>query len=114
MLMMSGGAERPDEVASDEGDYLTGSARRECDFCSRDGAQRLKTKIEAYWAERGHKVQVMLLNVGFHPAIRASRFDVRSDMINGRPRTVARMTGVAPVLLHIEDVDNSDDDLVFE
>ena len=33
-------------------------------------------------------------NVGFHPAIRAARFDVRSDMVNGMPRAVARMRGV--------------------
>jgi hypothetical protein len=30
-----------------------------------------------------------LHNVGFHPAIRAARYDVRSDMINGMPRSVA-------------------------
>lgn len=59
------------------------------DFCSQEGAQALKAKIEGYWRERGHEVSVMLQNVGFHPAIRAARFDLRSDMINGMPRSAA-------------------------
>lgn len=56
------------------------------DCCSRDGAVALKARIEAYWRERGQNVMIALHNVGFHPAIRAARFDVRSDMINGMPR----------------------------
>ena len=55
------------------------------DYCSREGAQALKDKIEAYWRERGKNVMLSLHNVGFHPAIRAARFDVRSDMVNGLP-----------------------------
>ncbi|MBL8536018.1 MAG: hypothetical protein JNM59_01300 [Hyphomonadaceae bacterium] len=58
----------------------------EFDFCSREGAQVLKQKIEAYWRERGQNVTILLHNVGFHPAIRAARYDVRSDMVNGLPR----------------------------
>lgn len=58
----------------------------ETDFCSRDGALALKAKIEAYWRARGLDVQISMMNVGFHPAIRAARFDLRSDMINGLPR----------------------------
>lgn len=57
------------------------------DYCSRDGAMALKDKIEAYWRERGMHVMIALHNVGFHPAIRAARYDVRSDMVNGMPRT---------------------------
>ncbi|MGD9981251.1 MAG: hypothetical protein AB7H66_13575 [Hyphomonadaceae bacterium] len=86
----------------------------ESDFCSRDGAHALKAKIEAYWRERGHNVIVALHNVGFHPAIRAARFDVRSDMINGMPRSAvstARRTA-APTEVFIDDL--ADDDLVFE
>jgi len=60
--------------------------RGEADFCSRSGAMALKAKIEAYWRERGQNVMIALHNVGFHPAIRAARYDVRSDMINGMPR----------------------------
>jgi len=54
--------------------------------CDRAGAFRLKLKIEAYWRERGHVVHITLRETGFHPAIRASRYDVRSDMVNGKPR----------------------------
>jgi len=56
------------------------------DYCSRDGASALKAKIEAYWRERGQHVMLSMHNVGFHPAIRAARFDLRSDMVNGMPR----------------------------
>lgn len=60
------------------------------DFCSREGALALKEKIEAYWRERGQHVMVSLQNVGFHPAIRAARYDLRTDMVNGLPRGASR------------------------
>lgn len=82
------------------------------DRCSRDGALVLKEKIEAYWRERGCDVMIVLHNVGFHPAIRAARFDVRSDMINGMPRP-AKMAAAAPVEVFVEDFDLEDDDLAF-
>ncbi len=53
--------------------------------CDRSGAIRLKLKIEAYWRERGQKVEISLHNVGFHPAIRSARYDTRSNMKNGLP-----------------------------
>lgn len=62
----------------------------ESDFCSRDGALALKAKIEAYWKARGLDVQISMQNVGFHPAIRAARYDVRSDMVNGLPRAARK------------------------
>lgn len=110
-------AERYDNEGLAEADYFAGSLPNagEYDFCSRDGANALKAKIEAYWRERGASVQVMLHNVGFHPAIRAARFDVRSDMVNGMPRNAsAKGRPAAPVDACIEDFDNEDDDLVFE
>lgn len=117
MFMANSSAERFDDSETSGGDYFAGSNRGagEYDFCSRNGAQELKAKIEAYWAERGHTVQVMLHNVGFHPAIRAARFDVRSDMVNGMPRP-AGAPKRAPVASEafVEDFDNADDDLVFE
>lgn len=116
MLMAASSAERFEEMSSSDDDYFGGLNRSgESDFCSRDGAHSLKVKIEAYWAERGHKVQIMLHNVGFHPAIRAARFDVRSDMVNGMPRAASgKKAAAAPAETYIEDFDNSDDDLVFE
>ncbi len=83
----------------------------EADYCSHDGARALKEMIEAYWAARGQQVMVALHNVGFHPAIRAARFDVRSDMINGRPRAGAAAKKPERV---VEDFDREDADLAFE
>ncbi|MGQ0532239.1 MAG: hypothetical protein ACT4OF_06055 [Caulobacteraceae bacterium] len=113
-------ATRFDNDVSDSGDYFAASTRSagESDFCSRDGAHALKAKIEAYWRERGHTVMVALHNVGFHPAIRAARFDVRSDMINGMPRSAVaakRGTPVPPPTTGlVTDFEDVDDDLVFE
>ena len=93
-------------------------SRGESDYCSRDGAMALKEKIEAYWRERGQNVMIALHNVGFHPAIRAARYDVRSDMVNGMPRGAlggkeAQARQDEPVQAE-EFVDIEDDDLVFE
>lgn len=56
------------------------------DWCTEDGAKRLKLKIEAFWRERGYDVDVALVEAGFLPAMRSARTDVRSDMVNGLPR----------------------------
>jgi len=87
-MLMGEAAPRFDDGAMHDDDYLADARqpKGEPDFCSRTGAHALKEKIEAYWRERGHAVVVALHNVGFHPAIRAARFDVRSDMVNGMPR----------------------------
>ena len=58
----------------------------EKDFTDRDGANALKARIEAYWRERGHEVEVTLVDAPFAPALRAARVDVRSEMVNGLPR----------------------------
>lgn len=50
------------------------------------GALRLAEKIEAYWRERGATVRVTLMQGGFTPQLRSTRFDLRSDMLNGWPR----------------------------
>lgn len=55
------------------------------DFCSVDGARRLKQRIEDYWRERGYNVDVKLVEAGFVAAMRSARTDVRSDMVNGFP-----------------------------
>ena len=55
------------------------------DYCTRDGAERLKAQIEAYWAERGKDVKINLVQAGFLPSMRSARTDVRSNMINGVP-----------------------------
>lgn len=70
---------------------------REPDYCSYNGAEALKEMIEAYWAARGQHVFISLQNSGFHPAIRAARFDVRSDMVNGKPRSLTNIRKPATV-----------------
>jgi hypothetical protein len=56
------------------------------DFCTPDGARRLKQRIEDYWRDRGYAVDVKLVEAGFVAAMRSARFDVRSDLVNGFPR----------------------------
>jgi hypothetical protein len=78
-------------VASDAMGLSGGSV----DFCTREGAERIRAQIQAYWRCRGLEVSVNLLCAGFHPAIRAARYDVRSDMINGMPKPApTRVSGV--------------------
>lgn len=55
------------------------------DACSKDGALRLKEKIEAYWLARGHAIQVTPVHVGFVPVMRSARTDLRSNLVDGPP-----------------------------
>ena len=59
------------------------------DYCTTEGARRLKQRIEEYWRERGYDVVVDLVDAGFMPAMRSARTDVRSNMVNGLPRNAA-------------------------
>jgi hypothetical protein len=54
------------------------------------GAAALKSKIETYWRERGYEVQVLLVDGPFSAALRATRVDVRSEMVNGLPRAALK------------------------
>ena len=107
-------AERADESVDVRAD------REPADYTSREGAMAIKAKIEAYWRERGKDVMVALHNVGFHPAIRAARFDVRSDMVNGLPRAhgakkpAAESWAAANDAEFVESFDAGDDDISFE
>lgn len=80
----------------------------ETDYCSHDGALALKAKIEAYWRERGQAVMIALHNVGFHPAIRAARYDVRSDMVNGMPQRFRAARKTQPEAIGGEEGDAND------
>lgn len=62
------------------------SATGPVEYTNREGAEILKARIEAFWRERGHEVQVVLVQAAFTPALRAARYDVRSEMMNGLPR----------------------------
>lgn len=101
------------KLAADSGEDwvgVGGGSPGENDFCSRDGALALKAKIEAYWRERGQHVMIALHNVGFHPAIRAARYDVRSDMINGMPRQTRPKPNLVEDVVMIDDDDLSGDE----
>lgn len=50
------------------------------------GAAALAKRIQAYWAERGYAVQAWVVESCYDPAHRSSRFDVRSDLVDGLPR----------------------------
>ena len=95
------------ELAADDWSH---NGPSEADYCSRDGAVALKEKIEAYWRARGQDVMLSLHNVGFHPAIRAARFDVRSDMVNGLPR--AALTAPSKADHHLRAVSVNETDTV--
>lgn len=56
------------------------------DFCDENGAKTLKRRIEEFWKDQGYLVQITIVPGPFTPAMRASRMDVRSDMLNGFPR----------------------------
>ncbi|MEQ1617903.1 MAG: hypothetical protein ABL883_06120 [Terricaulis sp.] len=68
------------------------------DWTCATGAAAIKTKIEAYWRDRGYEVQVMLVDGPFSPALRASRVDVRSELINGLPRAALKRAPAAAML----------------
>ena len=59
------------------------------DTFSEEGAKQVKERIEAYWAARGHKVQVFIEKKGFVPTLRGVHWVVRSDLVNGMPRPPA-------------------------
>lgn len=65
------------------------------DWTCATGAAAIKSKIEAYWRDRGYEVQVMLVDGPFSPALRASRVDVRSELINGLPRAALKRAAVS-------------------
>ena len=56
------------------------------DWCSPEGAARLKQRIEKYWTDRGWQApEVRLVEAGYHHSVRAIRTDIRSNMSNGWP-----------------------------
>ena len=56
------------------------------DYCTKEGAMRLKDQIESYWADRGYDVRVKLVQGKFLASMRSARMDVRSDLVNGVPK----------------------------
>ena len=65
----------------------------EQDLSTKTGAAVLVAKIREYWSERGFAVLLTVEEKGFHPATRAVRFEVRSDLVDGLPRQSLRKAG---------------------
>ena len=66
-------------------------SRREKDYSSQDGAQKIADAVASYWFMRGYEIEAEA--VPYDPAAEAvvildrhARTDVRSDMVNGLPR----------------------------
>lgn len=60
------------------------------DYTSQEGALELQARIEAYWRARGHDVHIVLAPARFTPQVRAARYDIRSNLVNGQPKDLAR------------------------
>ena len=89
------GAIAPDDAARAPSAALAAAEARNArggpDYTDRAGAEKLKARIEAYWRERGSEVQIMLVPAGFTAALRAARYDVRSELLNGLPQRGRRV-----------------------
>jgi len=57
------------------------------DLCDKAGATHVAMRLRTYWAERGHVVNVTLIDGSFESSLRIAPTYVRTDMINGLPRT---------------------------
>ena len=76
----------------------------EADYCSAEGARRLKHRIEEYWRERGFDIDIKLVDAGFMAAMRSARTDLRSDMVNGLPRRRLDQSNERPSAAGLRDV----------
>ena len=68
----------------------------------RVGALRLASMIESYWRERGGIVNTRIVNRGFHPITRGARYEVLTDMVNGKPNPDAVKLTNGPVEVKFE------------
>ena len=55
------------------------------DYNSREGAEVLKSRIEQYWAGKGHSVQVWIQAGKYHGTMRTGYWDVKTNLVNGWP-----------------------------
>lgn len=62
------------------------------DSFSKSGATRLKEAIEIYWRSRGRDVVVYLREAPFSAALRSTRFEICSNMLNGMPQPLSTQT----------------------
>lgn len=54
-------------------------------YVDKNGASELARRIKEYWEARGYVVDIDLKPVEFTTELRSSRYDVRSNLVNGWP-----------------------------
>lgn len=60
--------------------------RTETDYFTQEGATELARRINAFWTAKGKAPVISLHRVNYDAGVRGARFDIRSDMLNGKPR----------------------------
>ena len=50
---------------------------------TKDQAETLAKKIQSYWEQRGCAVTVVTERMAYDPHLRAVRYEIRSDLVNG-------------------------------
>lgn len=66
------------------------------ELTDRTGVHDLKRRIATYWILRGVDPPMFtLIQQTFNMGLRCSRVDLRSDMINGLPRSLLKAKGAA-------------------
>ena len=74
------------------------------DFCTREGALRLKERIEAYWKERGYDVNIAWRNGELKRAEITARDDRQCVLkISGKELAVADADGTTVAVQHEDD-----------
>lgn len=53
-------------------------------------AKELLASIQNYWEKRGFLVEGEIVPVGYNDRLRATVFELRTDMVGGRPTTVIK------------------------
>jgi len=61
-------------------------SREPAECCDKEGAARIARIIVDKWARLGYAVNVKLIQQEYIPTVRSTRWDIRSDMINGYPK----------------------------
>lgn len=56
-----------------------------------EDAKHLLIRIQNYWAERGYDVQGSIQNAGYSDRLRSTVFEVRTDLVAGRPQRKAKL-----------------------
>ena len=57
------------------------------DSCTLEGAKCVAARIEAYRKARGFAVETSVVPIAFHKSMREATFAIRSNLINGMPRS---------------------------